>query len=61
MRNLRLDLCYDGTRYRGWQRLAGREDTIQGKLETALSRIWGKPWRSPAVVAPTPVFMLGAR
>lgn len=42
MRNLRLDLCYDGTRYRGWQRLSGREDTIQGKLETALSRILGE-------------------
>lgn len=39
MRNLRLDLCYDGTRYRGWQRLPGREDTIQGKLEGALSQI----------------------
>lgn len=43
MRNLRLDLCYDGTRYRGWQRLQNREDTIQGKLETALSRILGEP------------------
>ena len=43
MRNLRLDICYDGTRYRGWQRLPGREDTIQGKLETALSRILGEP------------------
>lgn len=43
MRNLRLDLCYDGTRYRGWQRLPGREDTIQGKLETALSRILEEP------------------
>lgn len=43
MRNLRLDLCYDGTRYRGWQRLPNREDTIQGKLETALSRILGEP------------------
>jgi len=43
MRNLRLDLCYDGTRYRGWQRLPGREDTIQGKLEAALSRILGEP------------------
>ena len=43
MRNLRLDICYDGTRYRGWQRLAGREDTIQGKIETALSRILGEP------------------
>ena len=42
MRNLRLDICYNGTRYRGWQRLPGREDTIQGKLETALSRILGE-------------------
>lgn len=42
MRNLRLDLCYDGTRYRGWQRLPGREDTIQGKLETTLTRILGE-------------------
>jgi len=43
MRNLRLDICYDGTRYRGWQRLPGKDDTIQGKLETALSRILGDP------------------
>ena len=43
MRNLRLDLCYEGTRYRGWQRLPGVENTIQGKLETALSRILGEP------------------
>ncbi len=43
MRNLRLDICYDGTRYRGWQRLPGRDDTIQGKLETTLSRILEEP------------------
>lgn len=43
MRNLRLDICYDGTRYRGWQRLPGKDDTIQGKLETALSRILEEP------------------
>ena len=43
MRNLRLDLCYDGTRYRGWQRLPGSDNTIQGKIETALSRILGEP------------------
>ncbi len=43
MRNLRLDLCYDGTRYRGWQRLANTDNTIQGKLEQALSRILGEP------------------
>ena len=42
MRNLRLDICYDGTRYRGWQRLPGRDDTIQGKLEDCLSRILGE-------------------
>ena len=43
MRNLRLDICYDGTRYKGWQRLGGVEGTIQGKLETTLSRILGEP------------------
>ena len=43
LRNLRLDICYDGTRYRGWQRLTGVEGTIQGKLETALSRILEEP------------------
>lgn len=42
MRNLRLDICYDGSRYRGWQRLPGKEDTIQGKLEECLSRILGE-------------------
>lgn len=43
MRNLRLEVCYDGTRYRGWQRLPGTDNTIQGKLETVLSRILGEP------------------
>ena len=42
MRNLRLDICYDGTRYRGWQRLTGVENTIQGKLEQTLSRLLGE-------------------
>lgn len=40
---MRLDICYDGTRYRGWQRLPGTNATIQGKLETVLSRILGEP------------------
>ena len=43
MRNLRLDICYDGTRYKGWQRLPGVDNTIQGKLEQCLSRILGEP------------------
>ena len=43
MRNVRLDICYDGTRYRGWQRLANNDNTIQAKLEKTLSRILGEP------------------
>lgn len=43
MRNLRLDICYDGSRYRGWQRLPGKDDTIQAKIENALTRILGEP------------------
>lgn len=43
MRNVRLDICYDGTRYRGWQRLSSTDNTIQQKLETALSRILEEP------------------
>ena len=43
MRNLRLDICYEGTRYRGWQRLSETDNTIQGKIETALSRILEEP------------------
>ena len=43
MRNVRLDICYDGTRYRGWQRLAGSDNTIQAKLEKTLSRILEEP------------------
>ena len=39
MRNLRLDVCYDGSRYKGWQRLPGTQNTIQQKLETTLSKI----------------------
>ena len=38
-----MDICYDGTRYRGWQRLPGKDDTIQGKVETCLTRILGEP------------------
>ena len=43
MRNLRLDICYDGTRYRGWQRLKGVDNTLQGKLEQTLTAILGEP------------------
>ena len=43
MRNLRLDICYDGSRYKGWQRLPGSDVTIQGKIEQCLSKILGEP------------------
>lgn len=42
MRNIRLHICYDGTRYKGWQRLTGVENTVQGKIEQTLSRILGE-------------------
>ena len=42
MGNFRLDLCYDGTRYRGWQRLGNSDATIQGKLEQVLGRMTGQ-------------------
>lgn len=43
MRNFKLTLCYDGSRYDGWQRQGNSEETIQGKLETLLSRLLGQP------------------
>ena len=39
MMNYKLELCYDGTRYSGWQKLGDTENTIQQKLETLLSRL----------------------
>ena len=39
MANYKLIVAYDGARYKGWQRLTNNEDTIQGKIETVLSRM----------------------
>lgn len=39
MRNIKLCIAYDGSRYRGWQRLPDCDRTIQGKLEQVISRI----------------------
>ena len=39
MPNFKLTLCYDGGRYDGWQRQGNSENTIQGKLETLLTRL----------------------
>ena len=43
MKNYKMVLAYDGTRYNGWQKQVNTENTIQGKLETLLSRIAGEP------------------
>lgn len=44
-RNIKLTLEYDGSRYAGWQKIAGKERmvTIQGKLEEVLEKLEGKP------------------
>lgn len=43
MPDFRLTLSYDGSRYNGWQRQGNTPNTIQEKLETALSRILAQP------------------
>ena len=43
MRNFRLTLAYDGSRYAGWQRQGNTENTIQQKLETLLGRLLAQP------------------
>lgn len=39
MRNYKLTVCYDGTRFNGWQKQGNTENTIQLKLEKLLSRL----------------------
>lgn len=48
MPNYKLTLCYDGTRYRGWQRQGNTLNTIQEKVESALSRILNQPVETAA-------------
>lgn len=43
MRTFKLSLCYDGSRYRGWQKQGNTENAIQHKLETLLSRLLDQP------------------
>ena len=38
----RLTVSYDGTRYRGWQRLPDTDLTVQGKIEAALREIFAQ-------------------
>ncbi len=38
MKNYKLTICYDGSRYHGWEKKKGL-DTIQGKIEAVLERM----------------------
>lgn len=42
MRNFKIILQYEGTRYQGWQRQDSTPNTIQGKLEAILAKMTGK-------------------
>jgi len=42
MHNYRLQVSYDGSRYKGWQRLGQGESTVQGKIENVLAERLGK-------------------
>ncbi len=39
MRNIRIRVTYEGTRYQGWQKQEISDNTIQGKLERLFSRM----------------------
>lgn len=39
MRNFKVILQYEGTRYQGWQKQESTDNTIQGKLEKLLSKM----------------------
>lgn len=39
MKNYRLTISYDGSRYSGWEHQKHTDDTIQGKIEAVLSRM----------------------
>lgn len=43
LRNYKMVLQYDGSRYDGWQKQGNTKNTIQGKLESVLSRYFGQP------------------
>lgn len=42
MNNYKLTIQYDGGRYKGWQRLGNQENTVQGKIEKAISTLVGQ-------------------
>ncbi len=41
MKNYKMIISYDGTRYQGWQRLGEGGSSIQGKIEAVISKMCG--------------------
>ncbi len=41
-RNVKFIISYDGTRYQGWEHQPDTEWTVQGKIESVLSKLEGK-------------------
>lgn len=42
LKNYKMTIAYDGSRYLGWQRQQSSLNTIQGKVEAVLSRLYEK-------------------
>ena len=42
MRNLKMTIEYDGSKYKGWQKQKENDLTIQGKIEAVLSKMSGE-------------------
>ncbi len=42
MRNFKITIQYDGTKYNGWQRQGNTQNTIQKRFENVLSKMCGK-------------------
>ncbi|HSQ89762.1 tRNA pseudouridine(38-40) synthase TruA [Romboutsia sp.] len=43
MRNIKMTIKYDGSRYKGFQRLQDNDMTIQGKIEAVLGKMTDEP------------------
>ena len=48
MRTVRLTIAYDGTEFEGWQLQRPEQRTVQGAIETALTKLSGLPLRPTA-------------
>ena len=58
MNNYKLTIQYDGARFKGWQRLGNNDNTIQGKIESVISKWSEKKLKLSVVVEQTLVYML---